>query len=589
MKGRVVLFLFAIPFAAVGVWAAAGIGGTLHDAWRMQDWQPVEARVIDGGYRTREGEDSNTYEAYARYAYAVDGVEYTGSRVAINAGADNVGSFQTGLGRRLAAAAAGDDPVTAYYDPARPGDATLDRSIRWGLLGFKTLFFLVFGGFAAGLIIVALRSLRERDVDKADHPTSPWLRNDDWQSPVVGSGSRAAMFGAWIFAALWNVIALPLPFLLVEEVVEKQNHAALIGLIFPLVGIGLLVWAIRRTLEWRRFGAAPVTLDPFPGAIGGHVGGSIDLRLPFLTATPFRVTLTSIRSRVSGSGKNRRRTETALWQDDITATAEPGPEGTRLVFRFDVPEGLEASDADPDDRSRCIWRLNVSAELQGTDLDRNYEIPVYPTGARSTALPEDRLREARAREDRADEDRVRRQLGFEYGLTGRQMHFPPGRNAGIAMTGLLFGIVFGGAGWYLLTREDALFMGLTFGLAGFLVGLGMLYTGLNSLTVTMDAGVITARRRVLGVPVRLQSMRRDSVVRMDRKSAFQAQSGGKHVMHYKVQAVDRDGTRLTLAEGLKGEGDARAAIRLIGREFGIDADEVEAGDVGEPDILAADG
>jgi hypothetical protein len=43
---------------------------------------------------------------------------------------------------------------------------------------------------------------------------------------------------------------------------------ALIRLLFPLVGIWLIACAIRRTREWRRFGAAPVTLDPVPGSIG---------------------------------------------------------------------------------------------------------------------------------------------------------------------------------------------------------------------------------------------------------------------------------------------------------------------------------
>ena len=43
-----------------------------------------------------------------------------------------------------------------------------------------------------------------------------------------------------------------------------------------LVGAG-------RTPEWRRFGAAPALLDPFPGAIGGNVGGVIDVNFPYAT------------------------------------------------------------------------------------------------------------------------------------------------------------------------------------------------------------------------------------------------------------------------------------------------------------------
>ena len=87
--------------------------------------------------------------------------------------------------------------------------------------------------------------------------------------------------------------------------------------------------------------SAPVTLDPFPGSIGGHVGGTVDINLPFDQNAKFLLTLTNIHRYVSGSGKNRSRQEKARWQDVIVAHAEPGSKGTRLTFRFDVPEGLQ--------------------------------------------------------------------------------------------------------------------------------------------------------------------------------------------------------------------------------------------------------
>ena len=67
VKGRVFVTLFALPFFAVGAWMLVSIGSLFHDAWRMQGWEPVPAQLLAAGYETRSGDDSDTYEAYARY------------------------------------------------------------------------------------------------------------------------------------------------------------------------------------------------------------------------------------------------------------------------------------------------------------------------------------------------------------------------------------------------------------------------------------------------------------------------------------------------------------------------------------------
>jgi len=209
--------------------------------------------------------------------------------------------------------------------------------------------------------------------------------NDDWQSESIRSSSKASMYAVWAFAAFWNLVSAPLPFVIFDEVANKNNTIALVGLLFTSVGIWLISWAIQRTLEWKRFGPTPVTLDPFPGSIGGHVGGTVDVRLPYDSALNFELTLTNIHSYMSGSGKNRSRKEKAEWQDTIVAHAESDGSGTRLTFRFDVPEGLSESDVDQDD-SYYLWRLSLNAVLDGTDIDRSYEIPVYATAVESQRL-----------------------------------------------------------------------------------------------------------------------------------------------------------------------------------------------------------
>jgi hypothetical protein len=236
------------------------------------------------------------------------------------------------------------------------------------------------------------------------------------------------MIGVWAFAIFWNLVSAPLPFILYDEVVNKQNYPALAGLLFTAVGIGLLTWAIRRTLEWRRFGPTPVTLDPFPGSIGGHVGGSIDLNVPYDDRNEFQLTLTNLRSYVSSSGKDRERRETAKWQDMIVAHTETTGSGTRLTFRFDVPEGLNASDPQQNEDSYYIWRLDLAGELDGTDINRSFDIPVFATATESRSLSRLAVERGRERQTVRAEKAVRDSIRFTTGINGRSMTYPMGRN-----------------------------------------------------------------------------------------------------------------------------------------------------------------
>jgi hypothetical protein len=379
------------------------------------------------------------------------------------------------------------------------------------------------------------------------------------------------MWFAWGFAALWNAISSPLPFLIYPEVVEKGNMLALIGIVFPLVGIGLLWWAVRRTLEWRSFGPAPVRLDPFPGAIGGHVGGTIDLNRSFDPHARFSLTLTSLHSYVSGSGDNRSRRESPKWQDSQIAHVTSGPRGTRLIFRFDVPDGLNESDAAQEGDAYDLWRLNLRAELPGTDIDRDYEIPVYATGESSRRLPAFSVDAAKAGQRSIDTDAVRSLVRLGQGTGGNTMLFPVGRNVVSGIAGLLFGAMFAGVGWFLVTREDHWFIGGIFGFVGGIIVLSSIYHAFNSLEVIRDGGTLRTVRRLFGVPVKSGEMRRVDFVRFKKKSSMSSQSGSRHVMYYTLYAIDDSGKKLTVGEGFKGASQAEAAADLIGREFGLTA------------------
>ena len=569
MKGKILLLLFALPFFGVGVWMAYSIGSNLFDATKMKQWVAVQASLQRAGYERHSGDDSDTYEAYAQYTYEFGGRVYSGTRVAIAGGADNIGDYQTDLGNRLSQAMGRGETVTVYVSPENPSDSIVDRSVRLGLMGFKSIFLFVFGGFGLGLIIFVLRSPKEKDLALPVYREKPWLANDSWQSPLVMSSSKTAMYVSWGFAAFWNLISAPLPFLLYEEVMEKGNMPALLGLLFPVIGIGLFVWAVRRTLEWRRFGVAPVELDPFPGSIGGHVGGTIDINLPFDPNAKFSLTLTSLRSYVSGTGKNRSRKESAEWQDTQLAHVSSGSKGSRLSFRFDVPEDLTESAADQSADQYYIWRLNVSADLPGAGFDRDYEIPVYATGEQSKRLSGFSIRQAKTEQKQIDIQAIKALFEANDAITGKSILYPIGRNIMSGFGGVLFGGIFAGAGWFLSVSEGHWFMGAVFGAVGLLILLSGLYFMLNSLEVAQEGGDLSTARRILGVTVKRRVMRRADFVRFDKKKTSATQSGARHIVHYAVYAVDRLGQKMIVGEGFKGSGQAQAAAELIGQEFGL--------------------
>jgi len=591
MRGKIFLFLFALPFFGVGVWMGYSAGANLADAWQMKQWVPVQGTLTRAGYDTHSGDDSDTYEAYADYTYVVNGQQYSNSRVGISGGADNIGDYQQDMGRHLSGIRNRGESIVIYVNPEQPSESIIDPNVRWGMIGFKSIFLFTFGGVGLGLMIFIFRAPKEKDLTAPEFRDHPWLANDKWQSAVVKSDSKAAMWGSWAFAAFWNLVSAPLPFVIYTEVTEKNNMPALLGLMFPLVGIGLITWAVKRTLEWNRFGPAPIILDPFPGSIGGHVGGTIDVRLPYDANAQFSLTLTNLHSYVSGSGKNRSRKESAEWQDTQVAHVSSGTKGSRLSFRFDVPEKLSASDATQCEDSYYIWRLNLKADLPGVDIDRDYEIPVYATGESSVKLSEFSINQARTEQNKMDVQAIEELVNISYEVGGRAIRYPMGRNLMAGFSGSIFGAIFSGIGWYLINFESHPIMGGVFGLVGLIIVLSAFYFVLNSLEVLQDGGDLKSVRRILGIPVKRSRMRRADFVKFKKKATSKAQSGKQHVIHYTVSAVDSKGRSMVVGEGFKGASQADSAADFIAGQFGLTPKNTtpEAdSSISEYNLLAAD-
>jgi hypothetical protein len=544
-----------------GIFAAIGIGflilsvlPTLHEGWRMQGWQPVSAQLLDTELRRQRSDGSTTYRVTASYRYQWQGRRYSGSRVGIAGGADNVGDWQQQHYRRLKRARDNGGTITVWLDPKAPGNAVIDRDIRWGLLAFELTFVIAFGGAGVAIILFTLRGAR-----RGSGSASPWLDNPAWRDNRIRAGGRAALWLLWLFAILWSLFMIPL-WLNADELRSEGMPLSLLPYLLPLVGLALLAAALAKSLQWRRFGRATLSLEPFPGQTGGRVAGHIDLPLAPGTAAEVTVRLSCIHVYWRRSGNKRERREEVVWQDRRQGRLLPGPQGGRIAFDFHPEAGLPPSSEGSD---RHKWVLAVQADLPGPDLAQRFTIPVFAVPgeaaveqAQPAAVPS-----AAVAEPSAASLPEWLQLGYRAG--GLALTLPMFRNLKVALPISLFGAVFGAIGLFLLQREDApLLIGMVFTLFGALALLGGLYALGNSLEVVVTARGVRLTRRLFGL-ARQQELAVSAILGLEKRIG--AQAGGS--AYYRVYATGQNGRRTLLADSLPSASAADYLIEQFRRQL----------------------
>ena len=176
----------------------------------------------------------------------------------------------------------------------------------WGQAAFFGLFAITFGGGGVGGLIALARGRRrlaEAEASKARHPDEPWLWRPDWAAGRIEDSNRTAARFAWAFAAFWNLVSLPAGYFGVRAAVEQGNRAGLVALLFPVAGVGLLIWAAGISARLRRFGVSRLELETRPAAVGRSLAGTVTAPISLTPTAGFRVVLSCIRRITTGSGR----------------------------------------------------------------------------------------------------------------------------------------------------------------------------------------------------------------------------------------------------------------------------------------------
>ncbi|MFQ5756054.1 MAG: DUF3592 domain-containing protein [Acidiferrobacterales bacterium] len=569
-RPSIALLIFGLIFAGIGVGIGIfGPGASLVEWADRQDWQPVNAIVLSAELRQHRGDKGSiSYEAATVYRYQYRGRSYTGDRVGISTGSDNVGDWHQNWYARLRTAMRVGTPITVWIDPDDPSRSIIDRELRWGKLGFLLVFVAVFGGAGAFIIWLALR----RPAAKSPAPAGqPWLANPAWRNGQVRSSAHAVLWASWGIALFWNAVSAPALLALPREM-GHGNYPALLVLLFPLVGIGMIVFALRKTLEWRRFGPVVLTLEPFPGVTGGNVGGYLELRLPYRPEYKFAVTLTCSHVRRRRSGNRNRTFESVVWQDEQLARVEPGLRGARARFSFRVPPDQPQSEEPSDSYHK--WAVHVRAALPGINLDRMFVVPVYRT-PRSAAVGQ----ATAAAAEQAPITVPATAVHISHAAGATRFYYPLFRQLGAGIGLLLVGTIFAGATAYMIYEVSSArgfhavltMMVLVFGATSVAIVLGALYVLGNSLTVDVSARGVTVTRRVFGVPFQ-RHIGLNDVRTIDTQLGMQTSSGSTTTAYYTVKLVLKDGKKVTIGDNLKGASVADSLKRRISDATGLRAD-----------------
>lgn len=361
------------------------------------------------------------------------------------------------------------------------------------MCGFATVFLL----FSVGMLTLVRREHRrerERQELQDRYADEPWRCRPDWAQGRVESGGLQPVVLIWVMAAVFIGFSLPL-LLAVPKEWAKGNHAIFIGLLFPLAGLALLVWAARATIQWRKYGRSAFEMSAVPGVLGGTLGGAIEIPAKVRPETGFKLRLVCIQRTVSGSGKNRSVRETVLWEDTKTLVkdlCEHDPSRTAIPVHFNPPlDQPPSADGNP----AIIWRLEVSADVPGVDYEAKFDVPVFRRrDSRSDSLAEaDPTAEYQpASGTYAPPDNTQIVVrAAERG--GTELVFPPARNVGVILGLLVFTLIWNVILALLIVKQAGLFFILVWGFFDALVVFFLLSALLHSVRVQADRDGITVR------------------------------------------------------------------------------------------------
>lgn len=403
------------------------------------------------------------------------------------------------------------------------------------------------------------------------HPDEPWLCKKDWAEGRIISSTRTTMRFVSVFAFVWNLMSALMWSGIRNEILGKGNRWALLLLLFPAVGLLLILAAIICVLRWRKFGESVFEMASVPGVIGGKLAGVIRTSAKVQPEDGFHLTLNCVQS-VTHSDSS----ETTLWQDEqIIARDLLQSDSARsaIPVLFQIPYDCRPTD-ETNAYNKTIWQLNVSAKTPGVNYSTSFDVPVFKTPESDPNFVVDRSLIAEYAAP-ADPDRDLHDAGVVKMASptgeGCRLVFPMARSPVMAAIFALAGLAFGGVPFFVYYTASGEFWFATVACTVLFGGFGLLLLAVSAdvwfyrsvVDVSAHGLVVTGGWFGLGRQRRIEASDIEKIVPFSRMGAGEGE--GKK-MYYDIDIVCTTGKKVTAGKRVPGKRLAESVIRQIEHE-----------------------
>ncbi|HET8860842.1 hypothetical protein [Marivirga sp.] len=522
----------------------------------QQSFVQVEAELIETNLEWRLNDsDKYIYTLSAIYEYEFNDVQYSYKREETDV-RDTTYHYMTKTNKEAILQEWKEEEAKAFYiDPSKPEKTQKLQDIGaafWALLiGLPSLFVLV-----GGLIIVGI--FKHKKIDYASI-AEPWLFKTNWKNNHISCSTIASNRGMIIVTVFWNLFAFTLFGIMVNKYGIDSTQLLLI-IIFPIVGLGLLLSTFSKIIDLTKNGTAYLELDPFPGSIGGHFGGVIFFNKVLPKNSLVELKLNCVKVTIS-SGDDKSRRETLLWQTSGFVYLNKDLKSGQ--FRFDIPSELKPSDLT---RQGIHWYVVSTISYDNGHFERQFEVPMYETSKKSSI--------SMASEEHPEAKRFAIELindvtEFTEKESGYTLRFP---NFRILKTFLVFGSLLGGgllALVYFNLQDQFLpfLFNIGFGFIGAIFFGLAIFEGFYTLKVDLEPGGIKVYHKWLGIPFKIKSIVKNEMAEFKIGPYLNSDTNsGKHTAYHKVSLI-YNGKKTAVAIRLKNKATAQQMKDFFDRYY----------------------